>query len=117
MDVKTLEEVHFFSVRQEEQKNNEEEHGAKRGVRGLYKLGQRVLTESPHRTSPHNEWLEEAKLKVGWSCHYPWACSMVQVSNLSGHGPTPSFLLGLEGTLPNHGSQTTIWGACQVEHP
>ena len=49
-----LEEVHFPSVRQAEQRNNEEEHGAKRGVRGLYKLGQRVLTESPHRTSPRN---------------------------------------------------------------
>ena len=33
------------SVRQAEQRNNEEEHGAKRGVRGLYKLGQRILTE------------------------------------------------------------------------
>ena len=53
VDVKTLEEVHS-SVRQAEQRNNQEEHGAKRGVRGLYKLGQRVLTESPHRTSPHN---------------------------------------------------------------
>ena len=40
-------QVHFSSVRQAEQRNNEEEHGAKRGVRGLYKLGQRVLTESP----------------------------------------------------------------------
>ena len=44
VDVQTL-EVHFSSVRQAEQRNNEEEHGAKRGVRGLYKLGQRVLTE------------------------------------------------------------------------
>ena len=34
-------------LRQAEQRNNEEEHGAKRGVRGLYKLGQRLLTESP----------------------------------------------------------------------
>ena len=47
-------QVHFSSVRQAEQRNNEEEHGAKRGVRGLYKLGQRVLTESPHRTSPRS---------------------------------------------------------------
>ena len=35
VDVKTLEEVHFSSVQQAEQRNNEEEHGAKRGVRGL----------------------------------------------------------------------------------
>ena len=54
VDVQTLEEVHVSSVRQAEQRNNEEGHGAKRGVRGLYKLGQRVLRESPHRTSPRN---------------------------------------------------------------
>ena len=42
------EEVHFSSVRQAEQRNKiqeKEEHGAKRGLRGLYKLRQRVLTE------------------------------------------------------------------------
>ena len=33
VDVQTLEEVHFSSVRQAEQRNDEEEHGAKRGVR------------------------------------------------------------------------------------
>ena len=52
VDVQT---VHFSSVRQAEQRDNEEEHGAKRGVRGLYKLGQRVLTVvtlSAHRFQP-----------------------------------------------------------------
>ena len=49
-----VQEVHFFSVRQAEQRNNEEEHGAKRGVRGLYKLGQRVLTESPQHNVSSN---------------------------------------------------------------
>ena len=48
VDAQTQEEVHFSSVRQAEQRNKiqeKEEHGAKRGVRGL--------ESSPHRTSPY----------------------------------------------------------------